>query len=109
TWLDEELVRGPILTGPIQVEYYGVTANAVDLASVTESDRHRVNALVLAAIFLILLALVRKLWLAAYLLVTVLFSYFAALGATVLAGVFLTGAPLPRLGLRGPLLPLSLP
>src|SRR5262249_6771775 len=31
TWLDDELVRGPILTGPIQVEYYGVTANAVDL------------------------------------------------------------------------------
>jgi putative drug exporter of the RND superfamily len=102
TWLHDESAHTPIFAGQIQVECYGVTANAVDLASVTESDRHRVNALVLAAIFVILLALVRKLWLAAYLLITVLFSYFAALGATVLAGVFWTGAPLPHLDWRVP-------
>src|SRR5205823_1745221 len=75
-WLHDEIVRTPLVTGTVQAECYGVTANALDLAAVTESDRHRVNALVLAAIFIILLVLVRKLWLAGYLLVTVLFSYF---------------------------------
>src|SRR5439155_10447481 len=73
-----------------------------DLAQVTESDRFRVNSLVLAAIFLILLLLVRRLWLAAYLLATVLASYYAALGGTVLAGTFWTGAPLPSVDWRVP-------
>ncbi len=102
TWVHDELTRSPLVPGPVQAEYYGVTANSVDLAELTESDRHRVNGLVLAAIFLILLALVRKWWLSCYLLVTVLFSYFAALGATVLAGTLWTGQPLPYLEWRVP-------
>ena len=64
---------------------YGVTVGARDLADVTESDRLRINALVLAGVFLILMVLVRRPWLAAYLLATVLFSYYATLGATTLA------------------------
>src|SRR5262249_24019381 len=82
TWLNEELPRTKLTKLPIQAECFGVTANAADLAEVTESDRHRVNLLVLGAIFVILLALVRRLWLAGYLLFTVLASYYAALGAT---------------------------
>jgi RND superfamily putative drug exporter len=101
-WLRDELGRSPIVPGRVQTEFYGITANTMDLAEVTESDRHRVNVLVLGAIFLILLVLVRKLWLAAYLLVTVLFSYFAALGATVLVGIFWTGQPLPHVDWRVP-------
>ena len=61
-------------------ESYGVTVNARDLAQVTESDRLRINTLVMGGIFLILLLLVRRPGLAAYLLLTVLFSYFATLG-----------------------------
>jgi RND superfamily putative drug exporter len=72
------------------------------LAHVTEGDRWRVNGLVLAAILLILLALVRRFVLSIYLLVTVLASYYAALGATVLAGTLWTGAPLPSLDWRVP-------
>jgi RND superfamily putative drug exporter len=91
TWLKQELPRTSFTKAPIESECFGITANARDLAELTESDRHRVNLLVLGAIFLILLALVRKPWLAAYLLVTVLTSYYAALGATALAGYFWTG------------------
>src|SRR5262249_1835091 len=70
-WLNEELPRSPLIAG-LGAEVYGVTANAQDLAAVTEADRGRVNALILAGILVILLALVRRPWLAVYLLVTVL-------------------------------------
>ena len=51
--------------GDVRSDCYGVTVNARDLAEVTQADRARVNALVLAGIFLILLVLVRRPWLAA--------------------------------------------
>ena len=102
TWLHEELPRTSLTKMPIQAECFGVTANAMDLAEVTESDRQRVNLLVLGAIFVILLALVRRLWLAGYLLFTVLASYYAALGATALMGVFWTGHVLTAVDWRVP-------
>src|SRR5207302_6610273 len=77
TWLKDVLPANS-LVGTVRAECYGITANGKDLAEVTEGDRHRVNALVLVAIFAILLVLVRNLVMAAYLLVTVLASYFAA-------------------------------
>jgi len=54
TWLNSELPRSSLTKLPIQAECCGVTANAMDLASLTEGDRHRVNLFVLGAIFLIL-------------------------------------------------------
>ena len=78
------------------------TANGKDLAEVTEGDRHRVNALVLLAIFVILVGLVRNLGMAVYLLVTVLASYFAALGATVLVGALWHGQPIDSIDWRVP-------
>jgi RND superfamily putative drug exporter len=75
--------------GEARAECYGITVNARDLAEVTERDRRRINWLVLGGIFAILLVLVRRPGLAAYLLATVLLSYFATLGATaVLAHVW---------------------
>jgi putative drug exporter of the RND superfamily len=102
TWLREDLPRYSVLGGDLQAECFGVTANGRDLAEVTEGDRHRVNSLVLVAVFAILLALVRRLWLALYMLGTVLISYYAALGATVLAGIFWTGQPLASVDWRVP-------
>lgn len=102
TWLTIELPRFNLLEKKIQAECYGITACAQDLAEVTEGDRLRVNGLVLAAVFLILLLLVRRLVLSIYLLLTTLASYYAALGATVLAGVLWTGAPLPTVDWRVP-------
>jgi RND superfamily putative drug exporter len=81
TWLKERLL--PSAPG-VEAECYGVTVSARDLAEVTASDRTRVNLLGLAGVFLILVFLVRRPGMAAYLLVTVLFSYYATLGATIL-------------------------
>jgi RND superfamily putative drug exporter len=85
TWLNVDLPRSAAAFGPVRAECYGVTIGARDLAEVTESDRFRIDGLVLAGVFLILLVLVRSPALAAYLLASVLFSYFATLGATTLA------------------------
>jgi RND superfamily putative drug exporter len=101
TWLRRELPRSaPDFA--VRAECFGVTVSARDLAQVTESDRLRINSLVLAAIFVILLGLVRKPWLAAYLLATVLVSYFATLGATTLAAHFWSGRPLGEVDWRVP-------
>jgi RND superfamily putative drug exporter len=102
TWLHDQLPTYTYLQGPVQSECFGITANGQDLAEVTEGDRRRVNCLVLAAILLILLALVRRLWLALYLLVTVLASYYAALGATALVSALWLGAPAMNLDWRVP-------
>lgn len=101
TWLNKVLPEYS-LVGKIQSECFGITANGKDLAEVTEGDRHRVNLLVLLAIFVILIGLVRNLGMAVYLLVTVLASYFAALGATVLMGAILHDQPLGSIDWRVP-------
>jgi RND superfamily putative drug exporter len=101
-WLREKLPESTGRFGPVRTACYGVTVNARDLAEVTEADRMRINALVLAAIFVILLVLVRQPLLAAYLLATVLLSYFAALGATTLAAHVWNGRPLGEVDWRVP-------
>jgi RND superfamily putative drug exporter len=102
TFLRNELEFAPLPPGGVRTECYGVTLGSRDLAAVTEGDRVRVNCLVLAGIFLILFYLVRKPWLAAYLLATVLFSYFVTLGATALAGTVWSGRPLHTMDWRVP-------
>ncbi|MHB1426913.1 MAG: MMPL family transporter [Gemmataceae bacterium] len=100
-WLREELPKYPGAE-QVRAECHGITVNARDLASVTESDRLRINTLVLAGIFLILLALVRRPWFALYLLATVLFSYYASLGATTLLSHWWSGRPLGLVDWRVP-------
>jgi RND superfamily putative drug exporter len=102
TWLRVDSPHFNLLGEKIESECYGITAIGQDLAEVTESDRVRVNAFVLAAILLILMILVRRAWLAVYLLVTVLASYYAALGATMLAGFFWHGHLLTHVDWRVP-------
>ncbi len=101
-WLRNELPAQAMGLGGAGAECYGVTVNARDLASVTEADRWRVNVLVTGGILAILVVLVRRLWLAAYLLGTVLVSYLAALGATALAGALWAGRPLGAVDWRVP-------
>jgi RND superfamily putative drug exporter len=101
-WLREDLPRSARGFGDIRSECYGVTVSARDLATVTESDRLRINMLVLTGIFLILLVLVRKLWLSAYLLATVLLSYLATLGATTLFAYCWSGRALGEVDWRVP-------
>jgi RND superfamily putative drug exporter len=100
-WLEEELPRRSELSD-LRSELFGVTVNSNDLAGITESDRMRVNVLILVGIFVILLVLVRRPTFALYLLATVLFSYLATLGATRLAGLLWTGHVLTQVDWRMP-------
>jgi RND superfamily putative drug exporter len=102
TWLRTELPRDASSIGDVSSECYGVTVNSHDLATITEADRARVNVMVLTAILVILLGLVRRPWLAIYLLVTVLFSYYATLGATTLLSTLWSGRPLGQVDWRVP-------
>jgi len=102
TWVQSELPRSAHNFGEVRGECYGVTVNAHDLAEITERDRMRINALVLGGIFLILLVVVRKFWLAAYLLATVLFSYYATLGLTTLFAYCWAGRALGEVDWRVP-------
>ena len=102
TWVKEELPKTVCGLDGLQAETYGVTVSGRDLAVITESDRARINVFVLSGIFLILLVLVRKPWLAAYLLTTVLFSYYATLGATTLAGHWVNGRAIGEVDWRVP-------
>ncbi len=101
-WLRVNLPDHNLLRENLQSECYGITAIGQDLAEVTESDRFRVNSFVLGAILLILLVLVRRVWLALYLLITVLGSYYAALGATALMGLYWQGHILTHVDWRVP-------
>jgi putative drug exporter of the RND superfamily len=65
-----------------QLYFYGTTASVRDLAGVVQQDRTRVELLVLAAVFLILVALLRRLVVPLYLLASVLFSYYTTLGVS---------------------------
>src|SRR5439155_18945931 len=53
-----------------------------DLSVVIQGDRRRIEVLVLAAVFVILVLLLRRLLTPLYLLLSVLFSYYATLGVT---------------------------
>jgi RND superfamily putative drug exporter len=100
-WLREKLPEYPGAE-QVRAECYGITVSARDLARITESDRLRINTLVLAGIFIILLALVRRPWMAVYLLATVLFSYYASLGATTLLAHWWNARPLGQVDWRVP-------
>jgi RND superfamily putative drug exporter len=97
TWLRREPPAGAI-----QCECYGVTVHTRDMAQVIERDRLRVNSLVLLGVFAILMIVVRRPWLAVYLLATVLLSYYATLGATALFAHFWAGKPLGLVEWRVP-------
>lgn len=60
----------------------GSTASIRDLKAVTDRDQIRIDLLVVAGVFAILLILLRRFALCTYLILTVLFSYLVALGAT---------------------------
>lgn len=66
------------------VQFAGETSGLSDLKSVTDRDQKFVNTLVVLVVFVILWILLRRPWICSYLMVTVLFSYFATLGCTFL-------------------------
>src|SRR5258707_24860 len=60
------------------------TASVGDLQNVMRQDRLRIELLVLASVFVILVLLLRQFAVPLYLLLSVLFSYYATLGAAFL-------------------------
>src|SRR5262249_31382297 len=67
-----------------QLDVAGPTASVRDLQQVMKQDRVRIELLVLASVFVILVLLLREVVVPLYLLVSVLFSYYATLGAAFL-------------------------
>ena len=65
-----------------ELSYVGPTPSIRDLKHVTDSDQIRIDVLVLAGVFLILVLLLRKPAISAYLIISVFFSYLATLGVT---------------------------
>jgi putative drug exporter of the RND superfamily len=65
-----------------QLDYLGGTPSIRDLKTVTNGDQVRMDFLVPAVVFLVLIVLLRKIATSAYLIVTVFFSYLVTLGVT---------------------------
>lgn len=83
-------------------EVYGVTVHTRDMADLIARDQMRVNLLVTGGVLLILFIVVRSVWLALYLLGTVLLTYYATLGATALFATFWAGRPFGEIEWRVP-------
>lgn len=66
-----------------KVYLIGPTASIRDLKHVTNRDQIRIDLMVLAGVYAVLVALLRQIMVAFYLIVTVFFSYLVTLGATI--------------------------
>jgi RND superfamily putative drug exporter len=62
----------------------GTTPSIIDLRSVTLRDNRRIKIAVVVAVLAVLIVVIRRFWLSVYLIVTVLISYYATLGLTLL-------------------------
>ena len=77
----KNLLPEPLKNGT-EILVAGASSSIRDLKKVTDGDQIRIDSLVTVSVFLILVLLLRKVALCAYLIFTVLFSYLVALGAT---------------------------
>jgi RND superfamily putative drug exporter len=83
----EQAVRDALPTGAraqCQLYFAGTTASVRDLTLVMQSDRTRIELLVLASVLVILVLLLRRIAVSLYLLLSVLFSYYTTLGVAFL-------------------------
>lgn len=76
---------------PASFYMVGATASIRDLKSVTDRDQIRIDLLATVGVFLILVALLRRVSVCVYLIVSVLLSYLATLGVTYLVFWWLDG------------------
>ena len=94
----EEAVRESLPPGlaGADLAVLGATASVADLAEVTDRDRLRIDVLVLLGVYAVLVVLLRRWALSAYLIATVVLGYLTTLGAVYLlfwAGALWTGNP----------------
>jgi RND superfamily putative drug exporter len=79
---EKTLLPPELNTANTQLDYLGGTPSIRDLKTVTNGDQWRMDILVPAVVFLVLVVLLRKIATSAYLIVTVFFSYLVTLGVT---------------------------
>jgi RND superfamily putative drug exporter len=84
-------------------EFMGPTAAIRDLERVTLADRRRIEGLVTAAVFGVILALLRSPLVCAYLVLSVLGSYLVTLGAVRLIFETIYGPTYPGLDWKAPI------
>jgi RND superfamily putative drug exporter len=94
----ESSLRGMMLNDPdlellrkAEIQFVGPTASIRDLKTVTDHDQIKIDLLVLVSVFIVLVLLLRKPAISAYLIVSVFFSYFVALGVTFVAFQWIDG------------------
>jgi RND superfamily putative drug exporter len=78
----DHLLPPKLNTDATKLDYLGGTPSIRDLKTVTNGDQWRIDFLVPAVVFLVLVILLRKIAISAYLIVTVFFSYLVTLGIT---------------------------
>lgn len=66
-----------------ETHFMGTTASLLDLKSVTDRDQLVIDGAVLLVVLIILVVLLRMVAVSAYLVLSVFFSYFVSLGATI--------------------------
>lgn len=81
---------------------YGVTPLTYDIADVHHVDRLRINVLVMGGIYLILLGIVRRPIFAAYLLASVLLTYYVTIGTTQLLSHLWLGSAIGKIDWKVP-------
>ncbi|MSR57473.1 MAG: MMPL family transporter [Planctomycetaceae bacterium] len=73
-----------------EIQFVGPTASIRDLKTVTDEDQIKIDILVLMSVFVVLVLLLKKPAISAYLIVSVFFSYFVTLGVTFVAFQWIT-------------------
>lgn len=84
-------------------ELMGTSSGIRDLEQVTQADRARIQVLVATAVFLVILALLRRPLVCLYLIATVILSYLTTLGAVDLLFRAIDGPAYPGLDWKVPL------
>jgi RND superfamily putative drug exporter len=86
-----------------QIELVGVTSGIRDLERVTTADRRRIQLLTTAAVFAVILALLRRPVVCCYLIATVVANYFVTLGVMRLVLEAVRGPEYPGLDWKAPI------
>jgi len=82
--LQAEISQLPAPWNETTILAQGTTASIRDLKSVTQSDQQRIEWMVIVAVFFVLLTILRKPLVCAYMIGSVLFSYYVTIGISEL-------------------------
>ncbi len=81
--VEEIRAQAETMASKTEIWSVGPTSGIRDLKNVTDSDQARIYTLVVISVYLVLIALLRKPAICAYLIVSVVFSFLVTLGVTV--------------------------